>query len=127
MTDGLTLGGDRLKRGPKGIDPDHPMIEELKRKDFVCFTKIHSDGGLFEPVSWICSPRRVVRRHRWWSSSPRRWGSSSEHSISAGHRGHRPRAPASLVSDQGHAHNGLCFSEKLRRLVSATVSKRSGS
>lgn len=38
-TEGLTLGGDALKRGPKGYDQDHPMIEELKRKDFVSFTK----------------------------------------------------------------------------------------
>lgn len=38
-TEDLTLGGDSLKRGPKDFDHDHPMIEELKRKDFVCFTK----------------------------------------------------------------------------------------
>ncbi len=29
------LGGEALKRGPKGYDPDHPLIEDLKRKDFV--------------------------------------------------------------------------------------------
>lgn len=29
------LFGDTLKRGPKGFDLDHPMIEDLKRKDFV--------------------------------------------------------------------------------------------
>lgn len=36
--DGLSLGGESLKRGPRGIDPDHPMIEDLKRKDFVTFS-----------------------------------------------------------------------------------------
>jgi uncharacterized protein (TIGR02453 family) len=29
------LEGDSLKRPPKGIDPDHPLIEDLKRKDFI--------------------------------------------------------------------------------------------
>ncbi|MFQ5973013.1 MAG: DUF2461 domain-containing protein [Alphaproteobacteria bacterium] len=30
------LGGESLKRNPRGYDPDHPLIEDLKRKDFVC-------------------------------------------------------------------------------------------
>jgi len=34
----LSLGGESLKRGPRGVDPDHPMIEDLKRKDFVSLT-----------------------------------------------------------------------------------------
>ncbi|MCY3636663.1 MAG: DUF2461 domain-containing protein [bacterium] len=29
------LSGDSLKRPPKGFDPDHPYIEDLKRKDHV--------------------------------------------------------------------------------------------
>ncbi len=29
------LSGDTLKRPPKGFDKDHPLIEDLKRKDFV--------------------------------------------------------------------------------------------
>lgn len=35
---GLELGGESLKRGPRGIDPEHPLINDLKRKDFVSFT-----------------------------------------------------------------------------------------
>jgi uncharacterized protein (TIGR02453 family) len=31
------LGGESLKRSPKGYDPDHPLIDELKRKDFIAF------------------------------------------------------------------------------------------
>ncbi len=31
----FTLGGDSLKRPPKGFDPDHPLIEDLKRKDYL--------------------------------------------------------------------------------------------
>ncbi len=29
------LGGEALKRPPAGFDPEHPLIEELKRKDFI--------------------------------------------------------------------------------------------
>jgi uncharacterized protein (TIGR02453 family) len=30
-----TLGGEVLKKPPKGFDPDHPLIQEIKRKDFI--------------------------------------------------------------------------------------------
>lgn len=30
-----TLEGESLMKAPRGIDPDHPLIEDLKRKDFV--------------------------------------------------------------------------------------------
>lgn len=29
------LGGESLKRPPRGFDADHPLIEDLKRKDFI--------------------------------------------------------------------------------------------
>jgi uncharacterized protein (TIGR02453 family) len=32
------VGGDSLKRAPKGYDPDHPLIEHLKRKSHVAST-----------------------------------------------------------------------------------------
>ena len=32
--------GDKLKRPPKGFDPDHPLIEDLKRKDFLATTNL---------------------------------------------------------------------------------------
>ena len=31
------LGGESLKRPPKGFDPEHEMVEDLERKDFVAF------------------------------------------------------------------------------------------
>lgn len=34
------LGGDALKRPPRGFDADHPLIEDLKRKDFVFSTNL---------------------------------------------------------------------------------------
>lgn len=36
-------GADRLKRPPKGFDPDHPLVEELKRKDFVAYAQLTDD------------------------------------------------------------------------------------
>jgi uncharacterized protein (TIGR02453 family) len=32
-----SLGGDSLKKAPKGYDPEHPLIDDLKRKDFVAY------------------------------------------------------------------------------------------
>jgi len=34
------LAGDTLRRAPRGYDPDHPLIEDLKRKDFVGITSL---------------------------------------------------------------------------------------
>jgi uncharacterized protein (TIGR02453 family) len=31
------LGGDALKKPPRGYDPDHPFVEDLKRKDFIAY------------------------------------------------------------------------------------------
>jgi uncharacterized protein (TIGR02453 family) len=31
----LELEGDSLKRPPRGFDPNHPFIKDIKRKDFV--------------------------------------------------------------------------------------------
>lgn len=39
-TGGLTLGGDSLVRPPRDFDPEHPLVEDLKRKDFVCFAEL---------------------------------------------------------------------------------------
>jgi uncharacterized protein (TIGR02453 family) len=35
FTDAFTLEGDSLKRPPKGFDPEHPLVDDLKRKDFI--------------------------------------------------------------------------------------------
>ena len=34
------LGGESLKRPPAGFDSDHPLIEELKRKDFIAIADL---------------------------------------------------------------------------------------
>ena len=35
FTKTFELAGDSLKRAPKGFDPEHPLIDDLKRKDFI--------------------------------------------------------------------------------------------
>lgn len=40
FTSVFELGGDSLKRPPKGFDPEDPLIDDLKRKDFMATTKL---------------------------------------------------------------------------------------
>ncbi|MEJ2504339.1 MAG: TIGR02453 family protein, partial [Gemmatimonadota bacterium] len=37
------LGGDSLKRGPVGFDRDHPLIDDIKRKDFVAVAQLSEE------------------------------------------------------------------------------------
>lgn len=37
------LGGDSLKRPPRGFDADHPMIDDLKRKDHIAVAHLTHD------------------------------------------------------------------------------------
>lgn len=53
------LGGDALKRPPKGYDPEHELIEDLKRKDFIAST--HVDDSL------LLSPKLVSELSRRFS------------------------------------------------------------
>lgn len=48
-----SLGGAMLKRPPAGFAADHPMIEELKRKDFIA-------SASFDEAD-ACSPRFIDR------------------------------------------------------------------
>jgi uncharacterized protein (TIGR02453 family) len=36
---GLELDGDQLARPPRGFPADHPLIDDLRRKDFICATQ----------------------------------------------------------------------------------------
>ncbi|MDJ0923257.1 MAG: DUF2461 domain-containing protein [Acidimicrobiia bacterium] len=40
FSDVYAIGGDSLKRPPRGFDEDHPLIEDLKRKDFIASTRV---------------------------------------------------------------------------------------
>jgi len=39
----FNLEGDRLKRPPRGFTADHPLIDDLKRKDFIAIKSIGSE------------------------------------------------------------------------------------
>lgn len=41
-----TLVGDSLKRPPRGYDPEHPLIEDLKRKDFILAVDAKEEDAL---------------------------------------------------------------------------------
>jgi uncharacterized protein (TIGR02453 family) len=45
----VEIGGDSLTRPPRGYSADHPMIDDLKRTDFIAYVEL-SD-------SLVCSPR----------------------------------------------------------------------
>ena len=52
------LWGDSLKRAPKGFDPDHLLIEDLKRKDFISGCRLTqktlTGTGFIEEFAAIC-------------------------------------------------------------------------
>ena len=42
----FSLEGEALKRPPRGYDPDHPLIDDLKRKDFVAATEFSEEDAV---------------------------------------------------------------------------------
>jgi uncharacterized protein (TIGR02453 family) len=40
FTDAWELSGESLVRPPRGFDEDHPLIDDLKRKDFIASTRL---------------------------------------------------------------------------------------
>lgn len=40
FTDVYTLEGESLVRPPKGYDPNHPLLDDLKRKDFIASVRL---------------------------------------------------------------------------------------
>ena len=56
---GLAMGGDSLSRPPRGFPVDHPLVEDLKRKDFVASLRL--------PDSVISGPNLVSRIEKDWA------------------------------------------------------------
>jgi uncharacterized protein (TIGR02453 family) len=56
--DDATLWGEQLKRAPKGFDPSHPLIEDLKRKDYVWIVQLDEasacEPGFIDRVAAAC-------------------------------------------------------------------------
>ena len=44
--DRFELTGDSLKRPPRGYDPEHPLVEDLKRKDFIAWRPLTQGEAL---------------------------------------------------------------------------------
>ena len=42
------VGGESLARAPRGFDPDHPAIAEIKRKEFIAWANFSDEE--------VCSP-----------------------------------------------------------------------
>jgi len=53
------LGGESLTRPPRGFAADHPLIEDLKRKDFIAFTEFADQEVLASAF-----PRSAAERFR---------------------------------------------------------------
>ncbi len=58
FTDAYYTQGDSLKRPPRGYDADHPLIEDLKRKDFIggakMTKKVFTSGDLMDEFVRLC-------------------------------------------------------------------------
>lgn len=53
------LGGECLSRPPRGYAPEHPLVEDLKRKDYVCAAPLDEDQ--------LCRPdlpKQLIQRYR---------------------------------------------------------------
>lgn len=52
------LSGDSLVRPPRGFDPEHPLLEDLKRKDFIAMSPLSDDAvtgpGFMEEFTSLC-------------------------------------------------------------------------
>lgn len=55
MEAGFTMEGSRLIRPPKGFDKNHPMIDELKRKDFIAIKPISTERLCSENFDVWCN------------------------------------------------------------------------
>lgn len=58
FTDVWEQGGESLKRPPRGFDPDHPHVEDLKRKDFIASTRLTqkqvTSAGFIDEYERMC-------------------------------------------------------------------------
>ena len=66
FTDVFEIGGDSLKRSPRGYDDDHPLIQDLKRKDFIASTrltqKVITSDHFMEDFTDLCKRSAPFRR-----------------------------------------------------------------
>jgi uncharacterized protein (TIGR02453 family) len=58
LEEGLELGGESLKRVPSGFDKDHPLAEDLKRKDYFAWVRFSEEEatapGFLDRYTRVC-------------------------------------------------------------------------
>ncbi len=58
FTEHFKVTGESLKRPPRGFDPEHPLIEVLKLKDFTCFAPLSqkqvTSVGFMDEFAALC-------------------------------------------------------------------------
>lgn len=61
--DAYELAGESLRRAPRGFDQDHPLIADIKRKDFIAVTTLSEDDvvapdfiGRYARVARLATP-----------------------------------------------------------------------
>ena len=61
MAAGFEPGGDTLTRPPRGFAADHPVIDDLKRKDFVVVKNLDPDSVAgADAVAWVAADCRAA-------------------------------------------------------------------
>lgn len=59
-----SVAGESLQRPPRGFDKDHPLIEDLKRKDFICIAEIKDKQVLSDAFPKLVSDHfQVAKRY----------------------------------------------------------------
>ncbi len=66
FTETFKLEGDSLKRPPRGFDPSHELMEDLKRKDFIASTKLTQKAvlspGFLDELTHLCERSSPLMR-----------------------------------------------------------------
>jgi len=60
QADGFALAGDSLMRPPKGYSADHPLVDDLKRKDFLVSQSLPV-GAIYKP-DFVATTAREFKR-----------------------------------------------------------------
>lgn len=62
----LALEGESLVRAPRGIDPEHPLVEDLRRKDFIAVAHLGEEDvlkpGFLDQVAGTCQAGAPLMR-----------------------------------------------------------------
>ena len=51
----FNLGGESLKRPPRGFNAEHPLIDDLKRKDFIAIAPISAEAIKADDFAEVCA------------------------------------------------------------------------